>query len=166
MPEIVYISIGSNLGDRRRNLKKAVELLGAVGDVTKISALYCTEPVGFKEQAEFMNAVIEMRTRCLPFELLYSCQKIENQMGRRRDIRWGPRNIDIDLLFYGDMVINSEQLILPHPLLQDRRFVLVPLSEVAPDAFHPLLKKTAQQLLAECSDAHRVEKCGSLDSDP
>lgn len=166
MPEIVYISIGSNLGDRKRNIKKAVELLADIGDVTKLSALYCTEPVGFEDQGEFLNAVIEMRTRRLPFELLYACQKIENQMGRSRDIRWGPRNIDIDILFYGDRVMNTEQLILPHPLMQDRRFVLVPLSEIAPDAYHPLLKKTAQQLLAECPDTHRVEMCGSLDSDP
>jgi len=161
MPTIAYIGLGSNVGDRKANCRKAEELLKAGGRVRKMSSFYCTEPVGFKDQADFLNAVVEIETELAPQDLLALCHRIEQELGRTRDQRWGPRTIDLDILLYGGDAIRDPVggLTIPHPLLAERRFVLVPLAEIAPRAVHPVLGRSIEQLLAERSDDQRVVKC-------
>ena len=130
-----YISLGANIGDTRPNMRAAVAALDRDSDcrVTAVSSLYSTTPVGFDDQPDFLNAVVEMRTALSPAQLLALCNKIERQIGRKRTIRWGPRVIDIDILLYNDMVMRDGDLILPHPRMMERVFVLAPLAEIAPD---------------------------------
>jgi 2-amino-4-hydroxy-6-hydroxymethyldihydropteridine diphosphokinase len=116
--------------------------------------------MGYREQDDFVNAVVEIETGLSPDELLDQCRSIEEELGRVRTIRWGPRTIDVDLLLYGTVVIETPELTIPHPLLHSRRFVLAPLCEIAPQAFHPKLQKTASDLLRELVDQHRVMRCG------
>ena len=162
MPTMAYIGLGSNLGDRKSTLRKAIALLERAGRVTAVSSLYCTEPVGFPEQGEFLNAVAAIETNLPPRELLAACHLIEDELGRRRGMRWGPRTIDLDILLYGDQTVHDRDpvLIVPHPRMAERRFALAPLAEIAPQAVHPALGRTAAQLLAELRDEHRVIKCG------
>lgn len=159
MPTTVYIGLGSNLGDRESNLRTAAALLNRAGRVTVLSSLYCTEPVGFGDQAEFLNAVAAVETDLGPLELLTLCQRIEDELGRRRAVRWGPRTVDLDILLYGDRTVRDAALVVPHPRMAERRFVLAPLAEVAPRVVHPVLGRTAEQLLAELRNDHRVIKC-------
>ncbi len=154
-----YIGLGSNMGDKKGMCRKALELLGRAGRVAKVSSFYCTEPVGYQEQEDFVNAVAELETEVSPGELLAECLRIEEALGRSRELRWGPRTIDLDILLYGDRVVNEPALTIPHPLLAVRRFVLTPLCEIAPQAVHPVLKKTAARLLHELKETHRVAKC-------
>lgn len=148
------------MGDKNANCRRAVELLKQGVRVVKVSSLYYTEPVGFKEQEDFINAVAAVETDSSPAQLLALCQSIEERMGRKRTVRWGPRVIDLDILLYGDAVVNDSNLTIPHPLMTARRFVLAPLSEIAPRAVHPVLKKNMQQLLEELKDNFTVLKCG------
>lgn len=159
MSVIAYIGIGSNLGDRKENCRRAIELLSRAGRVTKVSSLYCTEPVGFKAQPEFINMVVELETSLPPDGLLDVCEGIEKEMGRKRQARWGPRAIDLDILLYGEKVIKTERLTIPHPLMDRRGFVLVPLAEIAPDAVHPVTGKTSLTMLQGLDDTSRVERC-------
>ena len=159
MPIIAYIGLGSNVGNKMEACLKALELLGKAGRVTRASSFYCTEPVGEHEQDEFVNAVAELETALSPEELLTACRSIEDKLGRRRTVRWGPRTMDLDILLYGDIVLETPELSVPHPLMASRRFVLVPLCEIAPDVMHPLLKKKAAQLLLELKDTYRVVVC-------
>lgn len=161
MPTIAYIGIGSNLGEKESNCRRAVELLSRAGRVSKVSSFYCTEPVGYRDQESFINAVAEIETELSPIELLAVCHMIENDLGRSRLFRWGPRSIDLDILLYGDVVVNEGNLTIPHPFLSVRRFALVPLCEISPDAVHPISKKTAAHLLHELRDSHKVMKCDS-----
>ncbi len=161
MPTIAYIGLGSNVGDKKANCRKALELLASAGRVLKVSSFYTTEPVGHLKQDDFVNAVAEIETELPPEELLAACRKIENELGRRREIRWGPRTIDLDILLYGDRVVNDLALTIPHPLLAARRFVLIPLSEIAPKAVHPIFRKTVTHLLHELRDTHIVVKCNT-----
>jgi len=156
MPVIVYIGLGSNLGDKTGNCQRALELLDTTGRVQKTSSFYSTEPVGLRDQEDFINAVAELHTDFLPEQLLDACHAIEDKLGRRRTVRWGPRTIDLDILLYGDTVIKVPGLTIPHPLLASRRFVLVPLCEIAPQVVHPVLKKKAFHLLEELKDSCRV----------
>jgi 2-amino-4-hydroxy-6-hydroxymethyldihydropteridine diphosphokinase len=154
-----YIGIGSNIGDRETNCLKAVELLGQAGQITAVSSLYYTEPVGYKEQDDFINAVAAVATDRSPEELLALCRSIEDTLGRIRTVRWGPRTIDLDILLYGDRVVNKPDLLIPHPSLALRKFVLAPLAEIAPAVVHPVLKKSAAQMLQELKVSHTVMKC-------
>jgi 2-amino-4-hydroxy-6-hydroxymethyldihydropteridine diphosphokinase len=161
MPTIAYIGIGSNVGDRKVNCRKAFELLADTGRVISVSSLYYTEPLGYKEQDDFINAVVSVETDLSARELLDACRAIEGRLGRKRTLRWGPRTIDLDILLYGEQMINQPDLVIPHPLMATRKFVLAPLAEIAPELMHPVLHKTAKQLLRELKDTSTVMKCRS-----
>jgi 2-amino-4-hydroxy-6-hydroxymethyldihydropteridine diphosphokinase len=156
-----YLSIGSNLGDRRANISQAIGALAQRGiRVVKTSSIYETEPVGFRDQGWFLNCVVEVETSMEPEELLVSILQIEQSLGRRRSaqsVPMGPRIIDIDIILFGEHIIQSDDLQIPHPRMASRKFVLVPLDEIAPQAMHPALNKTLHQLLAETTD-HSIVK--------
>ena len=138
-----YIALGSNLGDKEANLRKALELLEKRGvEVVRTSSFICTEPYGVTDQPQFLNAVCEVRTSLAPLELLHTLLDIEQEMGRVRLRHWGERNIDLDLLLYEDVVMDTPELKLPHPDMQNRDFVLLPLVEIAPELVHPTLGKS------------------------
>ena len=156
----IYVGLGSNLGDRAGHLLLAVRGMMAAGlCVTRLSAIYETEPVDVVAQPTFLNMVAELRgdTPFTPEQVLTRLLRVEYAVGRRRDTPKGPRTIDLDLLLYHDVQHRSELLTLPHPRLHLRRFVLVPLAELAPEVEHPVLKQSVQQLLADLSDDARVE---------
>jgi 2-amino-4-hydroxy-6-hydroxymethyldihydropteridine diphosphokinase len=159
MTRLVYIAMGSNVGDRAAMLARAVEEMSRAGlHVLRQSSLYATQPVGGPPQAWFLNAVVEAETDWMPLRLLHTLQKIERAMGRRRTVTRGPRTLDLDILFYGGSVIRSRELEVPHPRLPLRRFVLAPLAELAPSLSHPLLHKTIGELLAETADSSQVRR--------
>lgn len=144
-----YIALGSNLGRRERNISAALNALETTKeiDVAKISSLYETEPVGGPDdQPRFINAAAQLRTSLSPERLLAVCQQIESSLGRKREVPWGPRSIDLDILIFADEIRSGPELMIPHPLLHERRFVLEPLAEIAPDLVHPTLDQTIQQL--------------------
>ena len=143
----VYLSLGSNTGDRAGNLHAAIERLSQIGEVAAISSFYETEPLEFTAQPWFLNCVVSLETAKTPAQVLQDALAIEQQMGRRRTQPKGPRNIDIDVLLYGDQIVDEKGLHIPHPALAGRRFVLEPLVEIAPDVRHPVLKKTSWELL-------------------
>jgi len=144
----VYLGLGSNIGDREGNLAAAMERLAAAGvRVTRVSSIYETEPVGFEAQRWFLNMVAEAETDLFPMQLLAHTLKIERSLGRVRTIQNGPRTIDIDILLYGKTVIRTARLEVPHPRLAERRFVLAPLVELAPDLRHPLTHKSVREML-------------------
>ena len=146
----VYIGIGSNLGDRHRNCLRAIELLGQNGlFVVKQSSMHETKPWGVTEQPEFVNMAVEVVTYLAPVKLLEILKKIEKDMGRQDTIKWGPRIIDLDILLYNDIILKTDSLTIPHPLMHEREFVLGPLSEIAGDFIHPVLKKSITDLLKE-----------------
>ena len=143
-----YIALGSNLGDKEANLRRALELLIERGvEIVKTSTFISTEPYGVTDQPQFLNGVCEVRTSLEPLELLRTLLEIEQEMGRVRVRHWGERNIDLDLLLYEDVVMNTPELILPHPDMQNRDFVLLPLAEIAPEIVHPTLQKTIHELV-------------------
>jgi len=153
----VFISLGTNLGDRIQNLKKAVQSIEAsLGEIIRQSSLYETKPWGKSDQPDFLNQVVLVLTDKIPQTCLNTLSSIERQLGRTREEKWGARIIDLDLLYVNDQIINTETLILPHPGIPQRRFVLVPMTEIAPDFIHPLLLKNQKQLLEECMDTLKV----------
>jgi 2-amino-4-hydroxy-6-hydroxymethyldihydropteridine diphosphokinase len=148
---IAYLSLGSNLGDRRANLRRAVEALPPLVTVLRSSAIYETEPWGYRDQPPFFNQVIEVETGLPPLELLAHLKQVEADLGRRPTFRYGPRLIDMDILFYADQVVDLPGLSIPHPRLAERAFVLAPLSELAPGLRHPVTGKTILELVSNIS---------------
>ncbi len=142
----VYLSLGSNLGDRVANLEAAIDRLRAIGEVVRVSSFYETEPVEFTAQPWFLNCVVKLETDKTPKQLLAAIVRIEREMGRRRTQKKGPRLIDLDILLFGTSVIKSQGLTVPHPAMHERRFVLEPLAEIAPAVRHPVLEHTAREL--------------------
>jgi 2-amino-4-hydroxy-6-hydroxymethyldihydropteridine diphosphokinase len=154
-----YLSIGSNLGDREENLANAIKQIEAnCGIISKQSAIYETAAWGNTEQPAFLNQALVLRTDLSSKKLMKQLLHIERLMGRERKEKMGPRTIDLDIVFMDEEIVISEYLTLPHPHLQDRKFVLLPLVEIAPKAFHPIFNKTAEQLLIECGDVLDVKK--------
>ena len=152
-----YLSLGSNKGDRAHYIARAIQALGANGiKVMRQSRLYETEPVETTSKAWFLNCVIEAETKLLPPQLMHTLLDIERSLGRRRRVLRGPRFIDMDILLYDDDVVSTAQLEIPHPRMAQRRFVLVPFAEIAPEARHPVLKKSIAELLEETSDRSEV----------
>lgn len=154
-PAAAYIAFGSNLGDRLSNMLAALELLVSHDCVTCMaqSSLYETAPVGGPPgQGPYLNGVVAVRTTLTPEALLAHCQTIESKLGRIRAVIWGPRTIDLDLLLFGDVVVQTDNLILPHPRMHERGFVLVPLAEIAPDVIHPVLRCNSSELLRRRPD--------------
>jgi 2-amino-4-hydroxy-6-hydroxymethyldihydropteridine diphosphokinase len=157
--EIIYLSLGSNVGDRAQNLKAAIAALPDAGvSVRRVSALYETEPVDYLEQAWFLNCAVEGETELPAFELLRRLRAIESRMGSRKLIAKGPRLIDIDILAYGQETIDTPELQVPHPRMTLRRFVLVPLAEIAPALQHPAWSGTVERILAETPDKSEVRR--------
>lgn len=160
--EEVLLSLGSNMGDRAEPLRKALSMIGErVGEVTAVSGIYETDPWGFSADTSFYNMVAAVKTRLEPLEFLAGILAIEALLGRVRNAgadSYTSRPIDIDILFFGDRIVDTSGLIIPHPRLQQRRFVLVPLNEIAPEKIHPLSGKKVLTLLDECGDDSSVQR--------
>lgn len=158
MHTTVYLSLGSNLGDRAASLNAAIKSLGRFGEVLKVSSFYETEPVEFTAQPWFLNCVVELDTEKTPQQLMAAILEIEQQMGRKRTQKKGPRSIDIDILLFGDLTVESKGLTIPHPAMHERRFVLEPLAEIAPDVRLPALHRTIRELRDALPPGQAVRK--------
>jgi 2-amino-4-hydroxy-6-hydroxymethyldihydropteridine diphosphokinase len=156
----VFIGLGSNLGDRFSALQRAVAAIAQLPTTTikKISSVYETEPVGVKHQGEFFNAVVEVETELAVQELFASLKEIEHALGRTHHERWGPREIDLDLLYMGSLIIDNSALRIPHPELHHRKFVLIPFVEIAPEFIDPLRRTTVRQLFEQTNDESMVKQ--------
>jgi len=164
--ETVILGLGANLGDPVRQIGEAVAALREWVRIDRVSSVYRTEPVGFRDQPDFYNVVAAGRTELAPQELLHAVLSLEAAMGRLRGVRDGPRAIDIDLLDHGGRVMEAPGLTLPHPRLHQRAFVLVPLAEAAPEWRHPVHLQTARELLSTAGARERVERVGALSVSP
>jgi len=158
MSNIVYLSLGSNVGDREGQLRDARVRLDTVGRVIAVSSFYETEPVEFTQQPWFLNCAVAIETSNTPQQLMSEILRIEEAMGRRRVQKKGPRSIDIDILLFGDTILESNDLTIPHPAMPQRRFVLEPLAEIAPQALHSVLKKTISELLDQLPAGQEVRR--------
>jgi len=155
----VYLSLGSNLGDRVSNIRQAIEFLRNAGcEIRRVSSFYRTEPVDVHDQPWFVNCVAEADTGLSPRALLHTALAYESLIGRRRTLPKGPRPIDIDVLLYGDLIVKLPALQIPHPRMAERRFVLIPFKEIAPEVEHPVTHKTVSKMLRETADASKVVK--------
>lgn len=146
---VVYLSLGSNIMSKEEHIKKAISCIGDFYTMKTVSPLYLTEPVAFPDQDWFLNCVVEVDTDVDPKILLSKLKSIERKLGRKKTVKNGPRSIDIDILFYGDQVVQTKNLMIPHPLIQERLFVLQPMMDLNPYFMHPVLHKTIQELYEE-----------------
>jgi 2-amino-4-hydroxy-6-hydroxymethyldihydropteridine diphosphokinase len=158
MSHLVYLSLGSNVGDREHHLRDALARLGATRKVVAVSSFYETEPVEFTDQAWFLNCVVALETSESAGHLMTALLRMEQDMGRERTQEKGPRTIDIDILLFDGVIADAPELTIPHPAMHQRRFVLAPLAEIAGDTLHPILKKTARQLLDELPTGQEVRR--------
>jgi 2-amino-4-hydroxy-6-hydroxymethyldihydropteridine diphosphokinase len=158
--KVVYLSLGSNLGDREANLRTAIEKLKEIGNPVAVSSFYETEPVEVQSQPWFLNCAVKLDTEKMPRQLIAAILALEQEMGRQRKQQKGPRTIDIDILLFGSSVIEIPSLTVPHPKMQERRFVLEPLAEIAPDARHPVYKRTIRELREALPAGQTVRKSG------
>ena len=156
----VFLGIGTNLGDRERNLQEARAVLSQKLEILRESSIYQTAPWGYLDQPAFLNQVIEAQNALSSLNLLGFLKNTEKQLGRQANFRNGPRLIDLDILFYGNRIIQTPRLQVPHPRLTQRAFVLVPLAEIAPEFVHPQNRQTITQLMAALPDLGGVQKCG------
>jgi 2-amino-4-hydroxy-6-hydroxymethyldihydropteridine diphosphokinase len=156
--ELVYLSLGSNVGDRAGNLNAALDRLRAFGEVVAVSSFYETEPVEFTAQPWFLNCAIKLDTEKTPAQLLAGIVEIEQQLGRQRGQQKGPRTIDLDILLFGNSIVEDRGLTIPHPAMHQRRFVLGPLAEIAPDVRHPVFKRTIRELRDALPPGQAVRK--------
>ena len=160
--ENIFLGLGSNQGDRELNLKNSIKLLNSkAGKVLNTSRIYESEPWGVKNQNYFLNQVIEIETHIDPIDLLNICKNIEYDMGRNPEIRWGKRVIDIDILYYQSRVINQKKLIIPHKLMHERKFVMIPLNDLNENHLHPILNITNKEILNNCIDSCKVKYYGN-----
>jgi 2-amino-4-hydroxy-6-hydroxymethyldihydropteridine diphosphokinase len=160
MPNIVYLSLGSNEGDRIANLRAAIQALATIGQVTAVSSFYETEPVEYTQQPWFVNCALALNTDKTPQQLLSAILQLERELGRRRSPKQlkGPRLIDIDILLFGAAIIDTADLQIPHPAMHQRRFVLQPLAEIAPGQLHPIVKRTVRELRDALPPGQEVSK--------
>ena len=161
-PVTIYLGLGSNLGDRKANLEKALQFLGQTLSVEQISSVYETHPMGNEEQPLFLNAVCRVATDIGPFQLLSLIKGIEVALDRVPSFPNAPRPIDIDILLYGNLIIEAAELVIPHPRLEERAFALVPLAEIAPDLIHPISGRSIQDLMSGVQGQAGVSKIGKL----
>ncbi len=159
----VFIGLGSNLGDRLDYLNRSLKLLASIKRVRilKCSSVYETQPVGVADQPLFLNMVVELESELSPYEIFNNLKRIEKVLGRTVTGRWGPREIDLDLLYYGNKILDDGKLSIPHPEITNRKFVLVPLKEIAPEFCDPVELKSIENLLSECTDTSEVRKTDS-----
>ena len=162
MPHLAYLSLGSNIGDREVHLREAIRRLESAGKLRFVSSIYETEPVEFTEQPQFLNCAVALETSSTSELLMLQLLTIEKAMGRQRIQKKGPRTIDLDILLFGGEVVDTPGLTIPHPAMQYRRFVLEPLAEIAPDALHPVLKKSVRELLKEVPPGQEVHKAQEM----
>lgn len=155
----VFIAIGSNIGDGVENCKEAIERLKGFTEVKSISPLYKTRAWGVESQADFINGVVEVETELSPTELLVELKATEKDMGRTESAHWGPRLIDMDIIFYGDDIIDTDELTVPHRYMHERAFVLAPLADIALEVIHPRCGKTVRELLNELNGMEGIEIC-------
>lgn len=154
-----YLLLGSNIGDTKKNINKAKKQIeNKIGSVTRSSSLYSTKAWGYEDQDDFMNQVLIVTTALSSIETMMRILEIEKNMGRVRTLKNAPRLIDIDILFFNKEIIHTEDLIIPHPLMQKRKFVMVPLNELSPNFIHPVLKKNIHQIMSSCKDKLTVNK--------
>jgi 2-amino-4-hydroxy-6-hydroxymethyldihydropteridine diphosphokinase len=158
MNHIVYLSLGTNLGNRAANLKQAVSSLSPQMRVMKKSSIYETPPWGYTEQDPFLNQAVMVTTILEPEPLLKHIKRLEVAMGRKASFRYGPRLIDIDILFYDDLILETPTVVIPHPYVHERGFVLIPLMDIAPDLMHPVMKRNIREMVAFCDDLSGIKK--------
>ena len=160
LPNVVFIGIGANIGPVHKNFARALRSIEKRARVVAVSSLYESDPVGPQDQPKFTNAVVKAETELSPFELLDYLKTIEREIGRKKTKRWGPRVIDLDIIFYGDLVISTDSLVIPHPRAHERRFVLEPLLEIDPAAWHPVKKMAVRDICSGLGDSQAISKTG------
>jgi len=161
MPQLAYLSLGSNVGDRVAHLRDAIARLESIGRVVSVSSFYETEPVEVTDQPWFLNCAVGLETALTAEQLMARLLQLEQERGRRRIQKKGPRTIDIDILLFDDLILDSPDVTIPHPAMQERRFVLEPLAEIATEARHPGMKKTIRELLEELPAGQSVRRAKS-----